>query len=75
MHQHRKRIGLRIKALREQQNLSSQQIAEAIKMSENNYLRIEEGKFSVSVDKLEEIAVLLGTRVNLILYSFFFKSV
>jgi len=66
MHQHRKRIGLRIKALREQQNLSSQQIAEAIKMSENNYLRIEEGKFSVSVDKLEEIAVLLGTRVELI---------
>lgn len=64
--QHRKRIGLRIKELREQQGLTSSQIAEAIEMSENNYLRIEEGRFSVSVDKLEQIANILGTRVDLI---------
>lgn len=64
--QHRKRIGLRIKELREQQGLTPLQIAEAIDISENNYLRIEEGRFSVNVDKLEHIANILGTRVDLI---------
>lgn len=64
--QHRIRIGLRIKELREQQVLTALQVAEAVGIRELSYKRIEEGKFSFSVDILEKIANVLGTRVDLI---------
>lgn len=64
--QHRIRIGLRIKELREQQGLTALQVAEAVGIRELSYKRIEEGKFSFSVDILEKIASVLGTRVDLI---------
>jgi transcriptional regulator with XRE-family HTH domain len=60
----RKNIGRKIKALREENGISIQRIADSLDMGEKNYIRIEEGKFSTSHKTLGKIAELLGTTLE-----------
>lgn len=60
----RKNIGNRIKALREENGITTQRIADCLDMGEKNYIRIEDGKFSTSHKTLGKIAELLGTTLE-----------
>lgn len=62
----RKRIGLRIKQLREEQGLTQLQLAERTGLKQQNIGRIESGKYSTGQDILSTIAAALGKRLDLI---------
>lgn len=62
----RKRIGLRIKQLREDQGLTQLQLAERTGLKQQNIGRIESGKYSTGQDILSTIAAALGKRLDLI---------
>ena len=56
----RKNIGRKIKALREENGISIQRIADSLDMGEKNYIRIEEGKFSTVKEILKAYFSAIG---------------
>ena len=64
--QERKRIGQRIADLRRQKNLTQQDIAERTGIQRNHISRIEAGRYSVGFDTLQDIAEVLGGRIDIV---------
>ncbi len=62
----RKRIGKRIYALRNNQGITQQQLADAAGLKQPHIVRIEQGKYSVGLDTLDAIANALGCKVDLV---------
>ena len=52
-----------IKELREERNWSQEQMAERLGMSKNGYAKIERGESLPSLERLDEIAKVLGVSV------------
>lgn len=62
----RKRIGSTIRAIREEQGLTQQQLAEKVGTSRSTIGRVELGDWSVSLDLLTSITSALDKRVEII---------
>lgn len=62
----RLRIGIRIKELRLQQNLTQQQLADLAGVTKANICNIERGAYSVGLDVLNKIATALNAEIQLI---------
>ena len=62
----RKRIGARIRQLREMKGMEAKQLATLVKIDAANLSRIEQGKYSVGLDILTKIADALGVKVDLV---------
>lgn len=62
----RKRIGARIRQLREEKRIEAKQLATLAKIDAANLSRIEQGKYSVGFDILTKIADALGVKVDLV---------
>lgn len=60
----KRRIGRRVRALREIRNLTQEQLAEAIERSVETIGNIERGKTLVSLDALERIAQVLQVPIS-----------
>ena len=62
----RLRIGQRIAELRKDQHLTQAQLAERCGLQQAHIARIENGKFSVGLDTLAQIADAMGARIKII---------
>ena len=62
-----KKIGLKIRELREENNLSIQDFADKLDMEYNNVIRIEKGRTNPTVVTLFKISRTLGVRLIAIL--------
>jgi DNA-binding Xre family transcriptional regulator len=62
----RKRIGARIRQIREKKGIDAKQLATLTKIDAANLSRIEQGKYSVGLDILTKIADALGVKVDLV---------
>ena len=62
----RLRIGYRLRELREAQRLTSTQLAEKCGLTQSTISKVENGKWSVSLDILSKIAGALGCSVEII---------
>ena len=57
-------IGRHIRAARKANNLTQEQVAEAMKFSVAHYGRLERGEREINLDRLSELSVLLGTPIE-----------
>jgi transcriptional regulator with XRE-family HTH domain len=57
-------LGQNIKKIREDKNLTQQQIAELIHMHRSNYSKIESGQREISVDALNKVARYFGMTID-----------
>jgi len=64
----RKRIGARIKELREARGYTARDLAFMTRIDPANLSRIEQGKYSVTIDTLDKIAYFLDCRIQLVEY-------
>ena len=62
----RKRIGSRIRQLREDKGMEAKQLATLANIDAANLSRIEQGRYSVGLDILTKIADALGVKVDLV---------
>lgn len=62
----RKRIGTRIREIREQKGIEAKQLATLTNIDAANLSRIEQGKYSVGLDILTRISQGLGVKVDLV---------
>lgn len=62
----RLRIGSRLRELREAQGLTSTQLAEKCGLTQSTISKVENGKWSVSLDILSKICEALGARVEIV---------
>lgn len=62
----RKRIGARIKELRQNQNIDAKTLALRAGINASNLSRIEQGHYSVGFDTLAKIANALNARIELV---------
>lgn len=62
----RKRIGAKIRQLREDKGIEAKQLATLVKIDAANLSRIEQGRYSVGLDILTKIADALGVKVDLV---------
>ncbi len=62
----RKRIGARIRQLREDKGMEAKQLATLVNIDAANLSRIEQGKYSVGLDILTKISHVLGVKVDLV---------
>lgn len=62
----RKRIGKRIRQIREEKGLDAKGIAKLANIDSANLSRIEQGRYSVGLDILSKIANALGVKVDLV---------
>ncbi len=60
------RIGARIKAIREEQNMDAKQLSLITGIDAANISRIEQGKYSVGLDVISKIANALGYKVDFV---------
>ena len=66
LHQERVRIGTAIRELRKERNIEAKKLAQAANIDAANLSRIEQGRYSVGLDVLSNIARALGTKIELI---------
>lgn len=52
-------VGSKIRHIRQMKNLSQENLATALGISQKSYSELENGKISITIDKLEEIAKIL----------------
>ena len=57
-------VGQNIKKIREDKNLTQQQIAELIHMHRSNYSKIESGQREISIDAIDKIAKYFGMTID-----------
>lgn len=62
----RKRIGTRIREIREERRIDAKDLAKLAGIDAANLSRIENGKYSVGLDILAKIATALGKKVDFI---------
>lgn len=62
----RKRIGGRIKAIREEINMEAKQLAQITGIDAANISRIEQGKCSAGIDTLSKLANALGYKIDFV---------
>lgn len=62
----RKRIGLRVKELREAAELSQKELAEKCDLKQQHIARVELGKYSTGIDILSKIAAALGVKLDFV---------
>ena len=62
----RKRIGNRIKELRQKRNITAKKLSEWSGIAPCNISRVESGHYSIGFDMLSKIANVLGCRVDLV---------
>ena len=62
----RLRIGRRIAEIRKESGATQAQLAERCGLQQAHIARIENGKFSVGIDTLAQIADALGARIEII---------
>jgi len=62
----RERIGTRIRELRKEKNIEITKLAQLANIDASNLNRIEQGRYSVSLDILSKIALALGAKIDLI---------
>ena len=62
----RKRIGKRIRELREKNGVEAKHLATMVNIDAANLSRIEQGKYSVGLDILTKIAHVLNVKVDLV---------
>lgn len=62
----RKRIGSKIKQIREELNIEAKQLAAITGIDPANLSRIEQGKYSVGLDILSKIANALGYQIDFV---------
>jgi transcriptional regulator with XRE-family HTH domain len=60
-------VGMKIKNLREQKNLTQSYMAERLDISQNTYSKIETGGIKLTVDRLKQISEILQESVESIL--------
>lgn len=63
---HRRRIGKKIRSLREEEGLTLDELAEKTGLLKQNISRIELGKYSTGLDILSKIAAALGKHVDIV---------
>lgn len=66
LHQERVRIGTTIKELRKARNIEAKKLAQAANIDAANLSRIEQGRYSVGLDVLSNIARALGAKIDFI---------
>ncbi|MBD5219680.1 MAG: helix-turn-helix transcriptional regulator [Bacteroidales bacterium] len=62
----RKRIGARIKEIREELNIEAKQLASITSIDPANISRIEQGKTSAGIDTIAKIANALGYQLDFV---------
>ena len=62
----RKRIGAKIRHLRERKGIEAKHLATMVHIDAANLSRIEQGKYSIGLDILTRIAHVLGVKVDLV---------
>lgn len=62
----RLRIGSRLRELREAQGLTSTQLGEMCGLTQSTISKVENGKWSVSIDILSKVCEALGARVEIV---------
>ncbi len=62
----RKRIGARIRQLREDKRVEAKHLATMVNINAANLSRIEQGKYSIGLDILTRIAHVLDVKVDLV---------
>lgn len=65
----RKRLGARIKEIREEMNLEAKQLSLITGIDAANLSRIEQGKSSASIDTLSKIANALGYKIDFVKFN------
>lgn len=65
----RKRLGARIKEIREEMNLEAKQLSMITGIDAANLSRIEQGKSSASIDTLSKIANALGYKIDFVKFN------
>lgn len=64
--QTRDRIGQRIAALRNQQGLTQEELAKRAGLQRTHVLRIEHGRYAVTLETIQAIAQALGNTVDIV---------
>ncbi len=59
-----KPLGFKIKKVRELKNLTQEHVAEQMGMTTSGYSRIERGEVKISLDRLQQVAQVLGVQPN-----------
>jgi transcriptional regulator with XRE-family HTH domain len=59
-----KNIGKIIKQIREEKNLTQQQLAELINMHRSNYSKVESGERDLSIDAINKVAKYFGMTID-----------
>jgi DNA-binding Xre family transcriptional regulator len=62
----RKRIGARIRQIREEKGMEARHLAMLANIDAANLSRIEQGRYSIGLDILSRIGTALGVRVDLV---------
>lgn len=62
----RRRIGAKIQQIRKDMGMSQVELAEKAELSQPHLSRIEDGRYSVTIDLLQTIAEALGCTVDII---------
>jgi transcriptional regulator with XRE-family HTH domain len=57
-------VGVKIKKVRELKNLTQEYLAEQVGMTTSGYSRIERGEVKISLDRLQQVAMVLGVQPN-----------
>lgn len=64
--QERRRIGQRIRQIREQSGMTQDDLAEKTGLKRPNISRIESGRYNTGQDILSKIALALGKRLDIV---------
>lgn len=62
---HREIIGQQLAALRKEQGLTVRQLAERCGLDHANIVKIENGKYNVSIDILQRVCDALGANIRI----------
>lgn len=63
---HRLRIGSRLRELREAQGLTTTQLGERCGLTQSTISKVENGKWSVSLDILSKVCEVLGAKMDIV---------
>jgi DNA-binding Xre family transcriptional regulator len=66
LNQERVRIGARIRELRKEKNIDAKMLAQIANIDAANLSRIEQGKYSVGVDILSKLALILECHIDIV---------
>ena len=62
----RQRIGFELRALREAQNLTVRELADRAGLDHSHIVRIESGRYGISIDTLDKLCQVLDVTIQLI---------